>query len=55
MAESASLLGGVAGGALGELVGAFLGDFLSGVAAYMRTEIAIGLGFIWNWTAEAFD
>jgi len=48
-------IGGFAGGAIGELVGALVGDFVEAAGAWMRTEIAINLKFIYNWTAEAFD
>ncbi len=55
MAEGGSFLSMAVGGAIEEIVGGFLGDFLSGVGAYVRAEIAIGLGFTRNWSAEAFD
>jgi len=47
--------GGFAGGAVLKLLSELLGDFIDATGDLIRTEVAIDLKFIYNWTAEAFD
>jgi len=54
-ASPLAALGGIGGGVLAELIGSFLGGLVEGVSAYVRTEIAINLKAVYNWSAEAFD
>jgi len=55
LVQTLSKVGGLAGGIAGELITSLLGDFIDGLGDLLRTEVAINLKFIYNWTAEAFD
>ena len=54
-AGAAAGIGSFAGAVAGEIISALIGDFIDAAGALVRYEVAANLGFIRNWTAEAFD
>lgn len=55
VATLGAYIGGFAGGALGRFITGLFSDFIDSADDLVRTEIAIQLGAVRNWSAEAFD